>query len=290
MARWSTFKKESGRTCFTVSGKDLLGIKRQIPAFPSERLSRELADNISELIGHRQRGIPLPSRLKEYFRDLPKAQRNRLAGYELLTSDTHPLSAHVVAFAIDLKKTAKGKTASDKSTRVRRVIEATGAETWTDLSTRAIQEALDTMQTGKHQGSPISDTTYRHYVQTIKQFGKWMVRTGRTDHSHIESLEPRKIKVTRERRALSVEEWQWLESHLDAASDFAGIKANERRLLYATAIQTGLRANELRSLAVNGLNLDKSPAWVFVDGKNTKNGKPARQENSRIWPTNSGST
>ena len=51
----------------------------------------------------------------------------------------------------------------------------------------------------------------------------------------------------------------------------------ERALLYATAIQTGLRSSELRSLTRGKLQLKSVPPFILADAARTKNGKPARQ-------------
>jgi len=51
----------------------------------------------------------------------------------------------------------------------------------------------------------------------------------------------------------------------------------ERSLLYDTAIQTGLRSNELRSLTRGRLYLNADPPYITCKGQSTKNGKDARQ-------------
>jgi hypothetical protein len=48
-------------------------------------------------------------------------------------------------------------------------------------------------------------------------------------------------------------------------------------LLYRTAIQTGLRSNELRSLTRGRLYFDADPPYITCKAKSTKNGKDARQ-------------
>jgi integrase len=53
--------------------------------------------------------------------------------------------------------------------------------------------------------------------------------------------------------------------------------ATERVLLYAIAIQTGLRSNELRSLTKSQLFLDRDPPFITCEAGSTKNRKKARQ-------------
>lgn len=53
--------------------------------------------------------------------------------------------------------------------------------------------------------------------------------------------------------------------------------ALERRLLYETALQTGFRTNELRSLTCAALNLKSDKPFIKVGGKSTKNSDDAYQ-------------
>ena len=52
---------------------------------------------------------------------------------------------------------------------------------------------------------------------------------------------------------------------------------SERLLLYRTAIQTGLRSNELRSLTRGQLYFDSNPPYITCKAGSTKNRKDARQ-------------
>jgi integrase len=81
----------------------------------------------------------------------------------------------------------------------------------------------------------------------------------------------------RERRMLLPEEWQWLRAtSVDWVERF-GMAAKERLLLYAVAIQTGLRSSELRSLSRGRLFLDGDQPFVTCKAGSTKNRKDARQ-------------
>ena len=56
-----------------------------------------------------------------------------------------------------------------------------------------------------------------------------------------------------------------------------GLTGEERVLLYTTAIQTGLRAKELKTLTRGRLFLASEPPYITAKAKNTKNGRDARQ-------------
>ncbi|MCR9296333.1 MAG: site-specific integrase [bacterium] len=80
-----------------------------------------------------------------------------------------------------------------------------------------------------------------------------------------------------ERRMLSFEEWRWLSKALEAGPDRNGMAGHQRRLMYRTAIETGLRSGELRALKVANLQLDVDQPHIIAKAKITKNSKTVRQ-------------
>ena len=72
-------------------------------------------------------------------------------------------------------------------------------------------------------------------------------------------------------------EWYWLEAATLVGPERYGMTGTERLALYRTAIQTGLRSNELRSLTRGNLYLDPAPPYVTCKAGSTKNRKDARQ-------------
>ncbi len=73
------------------------------------------------------------------------------------------------------------------------------------------------------------------------------------------------------------EEWDWLRVTTEQAPVRYGMTGRERMLLYAVAIQTGLRSNECRSLTRGRLFLDAELPYIVAKAGNTKNRKDARQ-------------
>jgi integrase len=74
------------------------------------------------------------------------------------------------------------------------------------------------------------------------------------------------------------EEWDWLEGITRTKNvERYGVPAVERVLLYATAIQTGLRSGELRSLTRGRLFLEREKPFITCKAARTKNHKEARQ-------------
>jgi integrase len=68
-----------------------------------------------------------------------------------------------------------------------------------------------------------------------------------------------------------------LESATETGTERYGITGCERVLLYRTAIQTGLRASELRSLTRGRLHCDSTPPYITCKAGSTKNRKDARR-------------
>ena len=73
------------------------------------------------------------------------------------------------------------------------------------------------------------------------------------------------------------DEWLRLRQAIPSASENYGMMPQERELLYSTAIQTGLRSSELRSLTRSSLHLSATKPYLVCDSKHTKNRKQARQ-------------
>ncbi|TWU37226.1 tyrosine-type recombinase/integrase [Novipirellula artificiosorum] len=113
-----------------------------------------------------------------------------------------------------------------------------------------------------------SNQTVAHYVQAVKQFTRWLSRTGRIPRNPLETLTKPNPKADRRRirRMLLPDEWHWLRQ-----------ASTNRAILYELAIQTGLRSNELRSLHPSHLKLTGKHPHVLVSSGNTKDNETARQ-------------
>jgi integrase len=126
-----------------------------------------------------------------------------------------------------------------------------------------------------------STRTAQAYVVAIEGFARWLKRLGELSSNPLDSdsmpaLNP-KLDPRRERRMLLPDEWHWL---LDAKIDGperGQVTGRERALLYTTAIQTGLRSNELRKLTRGRLYFGAIPPYAVCKAGTTKNKKDAKQ-------------
>lgn len=124
-----------------------------------------------------------------------------------------------------------------------------------------------------------SARTRQERLTAIKGLTRWAWREGMIPADPLAGVSKPNPEADRRRRRrmLSVEEWHRLEAAALSGGDRLGMTGPMRAMLYATAIQTGLRANELRALRRSSLHLDSEKPFVVVEAGRTKNRKVARQ-------------
>ena len=126
----------------------------------------------------------------------------------------------------------------------------------------------------------MSVETQNHYIASVKQFSRWLVKEGRTQEDKLAGLEKKDAEVDRrrERRALAPEEIQrLLEATATSGSVFRGLTGEDRFALYYVALGSGFRASELASLTAESFDLDHEPATVTVEARHSKRRKRDEQ-------------
>jgi len=126
---------------------------------------------------------------------------------------------------------------------------------------------------------PGDTQTIKNHLTAIKGFIHWLYVNAKLDHDPLASVKMPNAKADRrcQRRMLLHDEWEWLRMATTANPDRYGMTGQARMLLYATAIQTGLRSNELRSLSRGNLFLANDKPYITCSVGSTKNRKDARQ-------------
>lgn len=125
-------------------------------------------------------------------------------------------------------------------------------------------------------GKPICPRTKQHYLKACKQFASWMVKDGRAGTNPFQHLTIGiKVESQNPRRALGQNEILTLLSYTENSKPIGEMSGLERALVYRLAMETGLCANELRSLKRNSFDFEKFT--VTVRGKYTKNRNEAVQ-------------
>jgi site-specific recombinase XerC len=182
-----------------------------------------------------------------------------------------PLEEHISDFENKLE--AAGRTdqyVKETLKYVREIAQHAGFELVTDICAEAVNRFTSQL---RDKGK--SHRTIAAYLSAIKSFSRWLANGHKLARDPLASIEKPNPQTDRRhaRRMLLRTEWQWIDSVLSEGVDRYGMPSTERCLLYRTAIETGLRANELRSLNRACLFLDAEQPYVTVGAESTKKGE-----------------
>ncbi len=150
--------------------------------------------------------------------------------------------------------------------RAKRVLDGCGFRFYSDITASKVMNYLHEMRADTKDQRGISAQTFNFYLQAIKQFCRWMVKDRRTTESPVARLDGLNVKTDRrhDRRVLSIEELIRLLDATRYGPDRKGMTGPERTMLYQLAVETGLRAGELRSLTRASFSLDGDTPTVTV--------------------------
>ena len=267
-----------------VEVRDHLGIVRRFAAFTDKRQSSKFEEKLKALIEKRENNEPLGD-LSKWVESLPLKIRERFVSTGLLDKRRFVaaklLEAHIRDFEASLgAKANTGRHIRTTISRIEQVITGCGFNSWSDVSADKVERYLAELRKNKNG---ISKATSNHYLQAVQQFGIWMVDNGRATESPLRILKKLRVLKTdrrRIRRALEPDEIRRLLEVTAQGPICFGMTGQERRLLYKLAIESGLRANELRSLTVSSFDL-KNLSVTVIDAysKNRKESLlPLRKE------------
>ena len=142
-----------------------------------------------------------------------------------------------------------------------------------------VDEASRYAQDVAHRGR--SPRTVHSHLTALKSFTGWLARGGKLATDPLATLKKPnpKADLRVERRILLPAEFTWLRCATESGPTRFGTPGGERGLLYTTAIQTGLRSSELRSLTRGSLFIetDRNKPFVKCKARSTKNSKDAHQ-------------
>ncbi|MDY0171101.1 MAG: site-specific integrase, partial [Thermoguttaceae bacterium] len=186
-----------------------------------------------------------------------------------------PLSEHIDAFQLKMQTAGRSTKHIERTVNFcKQTAEAAGFKTAADVTADAVHKVAGSLS------ERWAARTVAARLQAIKSLTRWLWREGKLAADPLAGvLKPNpKADRRRERRMLLQEEWTWLRSvTLAENEEREGMPAAERVLLYAVAVQTGLRASELRILTRRRLFLDNGRPFITCPGAGTKNRKDARQ-------------
>lgn len=114
--------------------------------------------------------------------------------------------------------------------------------------------------------------TCNHYLQACRQFCGWMIDNGLATVNPLARLRMQNVAAGRkhERRALTADELTRLISTTTNEPHRYNMTGAARALLYRTAAETGLRANELRHITVTDCELATPTPFIRIPANRSK--------------------
>ena len=256
--------------CWYLTFVDSRMKRRRLPLFSSKAASQKAADRVGELLGCC--GTITPD-LQKWFENLPEKLRDKLVSYGLI--DNRRLSAHLGKSLTDhLKDFISGMEADNRKaayvnqvkSTITKILDGCSFDVWTDIDGNKVKTFL-TKSRGK---DGYGERTYNNYLRSFKEFTQWLIQEDRVTGS--DPMKPHKlIKQTefrKKRRALTIKEMHRLTKATEAAPHRYNMTGYERSLVYRLALETGLRAGEIRTLKV--LSFDFENNGVHVEASNSK--------------------
>lgn len=195
----------------------------------------------------------------------PRAERVR-------DQQLRPIETHLLEYLDSLRASTRSSVHVDLTeTRIRAILESAGWEYFREMTPEGVEKFLVDLKKKKDSAS----ATLGHYIQAIRGFTRWARRAGRTNldpFADIRKPNPESDRKLR-RRMILPDEWPWLLKTMTKV--VYSTPAEDRRLLYQFAIETGLRADEIRSRTIASISW-KTPA-VAIESGSTKNRQSAWQ-------------
>ena len=276
---WSLFKQDENRRKWSIRGRDHTGAVRKLPAFADKAISSEMAGTVASLVEHRQHKHPLPPALSAKVHLLPEPVRKRLSEWDVL-----PRSAQAASRDIDsqideyLAGVAAGGATEDHIEETRRLLKRITAtqqiSSVADLTSEAVANFCAELRKKKR-----SQRTINKALAAAKSLTKWLVQKDRIGRDPLAVLKLGSVDKDRRliRRPLLHAEWPYLYATTFRGPERYGMTGPDRALLYAVAIQTGLRADELKTRTAARFILTATRPHVEAEAKATKNGTDCEQ-------------
>lgn len=265
---------------WSLDFNDLLGRRQRISLRVSnKKVAESYTQNIESIIAFKSRNRPFSSEIIEWLEKIPESICSKLASINLLDceefSATKTLKNHLKDWKHHLQECGlTPKHINQQYHRVKRIIEGCKFVYFTDIKESIVISWLMKQKSIRnHTDHPISNSTRNHNIRAIKSFCNWAVKEGRILKSPLANLKFFKEDLQL-RRSLTSEEIERLLKTTPKQPPVLGIDGKQRALIYRIAIETGLRASEIKALTVENINFKTSS--IILDGRFTKNSQTAR--------------
>lgn len=228
--------------------RDADGFRKQVPLCRDKAAAQVMLGDLLRKVEHEQAGM-----VDRHEEHLKTPLRQHLADYKLYLTNQGTTVEYVQLVA----------------TRVENILDGIGARYVRDLQPGLVQTYLaerrkPDLEDEDEEGLSIG--TCNHYVRAIKAFCTWMVKDGRIPVSPVQILGTKnpQADLRHDRRHLTDEELAKLLAAAEKGPKKLCLTGPERALLYRLTVYTGLRANEVRSLRWQDVDLTGDPPTVTV--------------------------
>jgi len=260
---------------WTIDFVDHLRRRRRWPlGIPNKRACEAIGDKINHLVSLKMAKLPPDREITEWIESIPSKLRDKLAMIGLISSERaaggKALSDHVADFERSMRaQESTEKHAQQTVSRVKKILKGCKFQTWSDISATKVESFLKSQRAKSERFSTV---TSDYYLKSIKKFCGWMIENGRAVANPLERAKyvDNGTDVQHPHSPLTLDEFRELwESTLKSSKMHYRTRGVDRAILYLTAVETGLRANELRQLTVSNFNFDENT--VTVEAKTAKN-------------------
>lgn len=277
-----TFKRRDGSYQQTadwyVELRDQREKVRRFPAFPSRKASEEMGRNLVALVSYyRASGGQIDPALGDWLASLPQRTRDKLVEIGLLSRERGAIAKTLSEHLDDWHAALIGKGNTERHAdlvtgRARKIIDGCGFAYYADIDPGKVATYLDGLRQDTDDKRGIGAQTFNFYVAAVKGFCRFMVRNRRATENPLVGLDPLNVRTDRrhDRRALSLGELRALLDTTAKGPEQFGMTGPERATMYRLAVETGLRANEIRSLTRAGFVLDGTAPTVTVNAAYSK--------------------
>ncbi|MHC4092618.1 MAG: tyrosine-type recombinase/integrase [Planctomycetota bacterium] len=229
-----------------VEYADAQGIRRRVPGYTDRKATEQLATELERQSAREQSGLV----------DQHAEHRRRL------------LAEHVADWRNALL--ARGRTGQHvrlSASRVERLLADCRFVRWADISASRFESYL-----ADRRADGLSAASSNHYLRAVKSFCTWLVKDGRAPSNPLAHLSQQNEQLDKrhERRALTDHELRRLFAAANSGPAWRGMAGPDRAMLYWLAVETGLRASELRMLAWGCLDLYADTPTVTVKAAYSK--------------------
>jgi integrase len=182
------------------------------------------------------------------------------------------LADYVAALSLAHKR--ESKHVADTQTKIEKILAASEVVSPNELT----MDKVVVYTRDRQKKEDLSARTIQSYIVAIKAFTNWCTETNRYTRDPLATLSSPSPMLDRRyvRRALTHEEWKWLQRAALEGPRVRSLDGQQRALLYELAIVTGLRAKEIRSLTRSSFVFQRQP-YVLLPASDTKNKKAAEQ-------------